>query len=210
VSVGGKGEEAMVSVQGNIIAFRSKADIFFRNPRANPHVPGENGVLYLLRRDICTCLGRDPSSNFQKRSYSVLFPGGMAILAGVDLLAKFYKGDDEIGGVTQRFKDFVSKYFQLDSSGDEEIIYQLRNSLLHSFGLYSRKGTKTYRFNLVAIRGPLVQKTPIGTYQVDLITLNRQFEEAIQRYFADLNVESELRDKFLAMFPNYGSIYISD
>lgn len=137
----------------------------------------------------------------------------MAILAGVDLLAKFYKGSDETGGVTARFEEFVRKYFKIDSCGDEEIIYQLRNSLLHSFGLYSRKGTNAYHFILVSSGEQLVHKRSIATrqvYQVDLITLSRRFEDAIEKYSDELKIEPELQKRFLIMFEHYGSIYITE
>jgi hypothetical protein len=69
----------------------------------------------------------------------------MAVLAGIDLIAKFIYRDlaNEVG---KRFTDFVSKY--INNIFHEEL-YQLRNSLLHSFGLYSEtRNGKAYHFVL--------------------------------------------------------------
>ena len=113
--------------------------------------PADYGVLYLLRRDVCVCLGRDPTSGVHT-SHRALLPGAMAILVGIDLLAKFYKGKQD-SRVGDRFREFVCRYFQPISPGDEETIYQLRNSLLHSFGLYSKTKKGEYHFLLTAEEG---------------------------------------------------------
>ncbi len=136
----------------------------------------------------------------------------MAILAGIDLLAKFYEGDDTTkkGKIGQRFKGFVSKYFQPLSDGDEKIIYQLRNSLLHSFGLYSRDRTQMYHFRLTAKAGaPFVQQPSPGNYQIDLIALHDRFEQALARYMTDLQNQPQLQTNFRNMFRNYGAIRVS-
>ena len=71
-------------------------------------------------------------------SYRALWPGAMAMLAGIDLLAKFFAGCDRPGKVGERFLLFIEQFFVGMHSTDREVIYQLRNSLLHSFGLYSQ------------------------------------------------------------------------
>lgn len=188
--------------------FDSKADLFFEDPGISRPPPGDYGVLYLLRKDILLCLGHDPSSG-AKTSHQVLWPGAMAILAGIDLAAKFYKGDDSQGQSGSRFKDFVGKYFQPISAGDEETIYQLRNALLHSFGLYSKKGAQVYRFLLTAVGGvPFVQTPSSGNYQIDLIELYKRFEQALAKYATDLESQPLLQDNFLRMLPNYGVVHI--
>ncbi|MBI4831499.1 MAG: hypothetical protein HY801_08085 [Candidatus Lindowbacteria bacterium] len=189
--------------------FDPKADLFFQDPGIHPPNPADYGVLHLLRRDIYRCLGWDPSTG-AKTGHVTLWPGGMAILAGIDLLAKSYEGNDESGPgkIGQRFREFIKKYFQPISSGDAETIYQLRNSLLHSFGLYSRAKGQEYHFALSAHGAPLVQAISDGHYQVDLLTLHAQFEDSVQRYASELNDNSALQEKFLRMFPIYGSVRI--
>ncbi|RJP69535.1 MAG: hypothetical protein C4532_10875 [Candidatus Abyssobacteria bacterium SURF_17] len=188
--------------------FDSKADLFFEDPRHHRSPPGNYGVLHLLRRDIYRCFDWNLSEKAEQKRDPILWPGGMAILAGIDLLAKFHEGDDAIGCVGQRFRDFVGRYFQPLCAKDEETIYQLRNSLLHSFGLYSRTKTTEYRFVLSASREQLVQQISVGNYQVDLVTLFERFEGSVQRYGVDLNADAELQTNFCRMFSKYGSIRI--
>jgi len=187
--------------------FDPKADLFFENPKIKRASPADYGVLHLLRRDICLCLGWDPVTQ-SNTSHRTLWPGGMAILAGIDLVAKFLKGDDSVGQVGQRFREYITNYFQPISSGDEETIYQLRNALLHSFGLYSQTKTRTYRFVLSANHSPLVQLVSPDIFQVDLRTLHEKFEDSLRKYETDLNVDTTLQNNFLKMFGNYGIIHI--
>jgi len=182
--------------------------MFFEDPRITRHGSGDYSVLYLLRRDVCVCLGRDPTSGVHT-SHRALLPGAMAILAGIDLVAKFYKGRDD-SEVGDRFKEFVCRYFQPICPGDEETIYQLRNSLLHSFGLYSKTKRGEYRFLLSAEEGGrrFVQRLASGWHQIDLNVLCRRFERALAEYRADLKNQGRLKKKFLKMFKNYGALRI--
>lgn len=132
----------------------------------------------------------------------------MSILAGIDLLVKFLAGEDG-PGVGNRFRCFVNRFFHLPAA-ETEAIYQLRNAMLHSFGLYSRLQDGTvYRFTLVSCGArPLVRHTPPEHYLVDLISLHEDFEEAVGEYRRDLQGDAALQQNFLDMFPNYGAIYI--
>jgi len=188
--------------------FSSEADMFFREPSDAPSIPGTFGVLYLLRRDILQCFGLNPNTGKEYQE-PILWPGGMAILAGIDLLAKFFKGSDAIGEVGQRFKSFIDQYFQLSLEEDRETIYQLRNSLLHSFGLYSQTKTQQYHFVLTANNNKmLIQKIALDKFQIDLRSLHCAFENALIAYAMDLNKSEGLQVKFLQMFPNYGALSI--
>jgi hypothetical protein len=177
----------------------SNLSVFFRDPREALPELGTLGVLYLLRRDVMRCLQNDGG---------ILFPAIMLMFAGIDLLAKFYAGTDK-GSVGARFKAFINKYFSGISSGDAEVLYQLRNALLHSFALYSRddKNKKEYSFAI----GPASQlvKEYQGNYYINPGILYEQFENALQQYQKDLSSDAALRAKFQAMFPNYGTTGIS-
>lgn len=70
---------------------------FFKEKTYNP---GENSSLALLRNDIDRCF-----------ISGILYPGVIGIMTGIDLLAKFYKGDDSSNGVGDRFKSFLKYYF---------------------------------------------------------------------------------------------------
>jgi hypothetical protein len=162
-------------------------------------------VLHLLRRDIRKALGFDPESG-ERVGLQAYWLAAMGMLAGIDLLAKFAKGDDTLNKVGQRFRDFVHTYFMSDiNAGDEEILYQLRNALIHSFGLYSEKRhrgevAKVYRFRLRAEEGQLVEKLPDDYYRLDILTLYELFEKAVSKYQEDLNRDKGLQKNFERMF----------
>lgn len=175
-------------------------DLFFTNPSIEPKPPSVFSVLYLLRRDIKQCIN----------AKQILWPATMAILAGVDLLGKFYAGEDG-RGVGNRFRNFVDRYFQPISSEDAETVYQLRNALLHSFGLYSKSSGGEYYFTLVLPEaGPLVVEhiRTKGRYLISIIALYNKFEMAIQSYHSDLETDSGLQDNFGKMYNRYGTIHI--
>jgi hypothetical protein len=132
----------------------------------------------------------------------------MAILAGIDLLAKFYAGGR--GGVGSLFRRFLGRFCPSISVDDRQTIYQLRNALLHSFGLYSEdKKGRIYRFLLTADgTGALVVHNPPDQYRVDLRVLHRAFENAVASYAVALDAESSLQANFNAMFGNYGRVHI--
>lgn len=189
--------------------FAKMEDLFFEDPRLRRAPPGQYGILYLLRRDINSCLGAEEGLT-TRTSPMIQWPGAMGIFAGIDLLAKFLQGEDS-GGVGRRFRCFVSRYLHLPTTAEVDAIYQLRNSMLHSFGLYSRHRDGTvYRFTLTSCGDrPLVRHTPPEHYLVDIISLRGDFEAAVAEYRQDLQGDPALQQNFMSMFPNYGAIRIS-
>lgn len=120
-----------------------KINLFFEDPGTNPadnFQPGANpvGNLHLLRRDINTAYAAEAK-----------WLGVMGIMAGIDLLAKLYAGTDT-NGVGTRFRNFVNQYITGNNNQQTEVIYQLRNSLLHSFGLYSKRNATAAERNAAA------------------------------------------------------------
>jgi len=175
-------------------------ELFFEDPLTPPRPrPTFYGVLYLLRRDIDTCF-----TNVAE------WPGIMAILAGIDLLGKFYVGSDDtrIFSVRSRFITFLN-YFDDISEREKEIVYQLRNSLLHSFGLYSedRRGN-VYKFTLSRVYPQFIRQEEENCY-ISVLDLRECFELSIKKYYEDLKKDTELQLKFERMFPKYGSIYMT-
>jgi hypothetical protein len=115
-------------------------DLFFKSPDSD-HPPSMTvSVLYLLRRDIDRCMMRNECT----------WLATMGVFAGIDLLAKFFAGSDQGGGVTERYLAFLREYLDL-TQDNAQVIYQLRNCMMHSFALTS--GThapgRTYQFILV-------------------------------------------------------------
>jgi len=171
-------------------------ELFFEDPKTPPRPrPTSYGVLYLLRRDINTCFDNNAE-----------WPGIMATLAGIDLLGKFYKGDEI--GVGDRFRLFLD-YFGNISEEEKEIIYQLRNSLLHSFGLYSedRRGN-IYRFTLGKNFPQFIEQNG-ERYYVDVLKLLEYFNLSIGNYYSALKNSTILQAKFEEMFPKYGAIHMT-
>jgi hypothetical protein len=193
--------------------FSPDADLFFLCPRTPVKTTGTFSVLYLLRRDINQCMGIDPNTGGSGCSMA-LWPGAMGMLAGVDLLAKLFKGSDKQREVGERFRCFLKEFFGMNPD-DREVIYQLRNALLHSFGLYSKTETtktktgKEYHFVLTdSGTGPLVSHTPPDRYHINLRVLHSEFEKAVGAYCTKLGSDTQLQKNFGAMFSNYGSIPI--
>jgi hypothetical protein len=134
------------------------------------------------------------------------------------MLGKFLAGTDKTwgaGGITvgNRFKAFATRYLGLTDSV-AGLLYQLRNSLLHTFGLYSEELDKrgkikaTYNFILTLGSRRLVEHIKDDYYQVDAQCLRELFEQGVSKYEADLRDVSrqdnqELNDKFSAMFPKH-------
>lgn len=153
-------------------------------------------------------MGIDPNSGLSSGQGTALWPGAMGMLAGFDLLAKFFAGSDDVGKVGARFTAFVREFAVTDPS-DADVVYQLRNALLHSFGLYSRSKNRIYRFTLTNKVGTaLVLHTPPDEYRVDLSTLHRAFEKAIAAYCLRLDGDADLQSKFRAMYASYGRVHI--
>lgn len=178
---------------------QQQIDLFFRDPSEGPMVPGNNNTLYLLRRDVNDCI-------LEKR---YLFLGVMGVLAGVDLLAKFLTGQ-EGPGVGDRFKQFLREYFSPLDPGDDETLYQFRNSLLHSFGLYScTRNGREFHFRVSSPPTRLLQDAGQDTFLVGVEPLQERFEKAVARFSKDILTRQTLMDNFVIMFPKYGSIHVS-
>ena len=158
----------------------------------------------MLRHDTRACLGK------------ALFPAAITILAGIDLVAKFYEGSDQ-GAVGARFKRFVAMYSPT-SPEEATVLYHLRNALLHSFGLYSAHWKRAKRAppTLEAEYWFILHAGPSGTgsiverhggrYFVGIQTLHAWFESALESYRRELADNPDLQSKFMRMWPKYGYI----
>jgi len=187
-------------------------DAFFVKPSLPVKLFGEfHSSLYLLRREISSCLCIDPHTGeeFRTACSRELFAATMLILTGVDLLGKFVHGTDK-KRVKDRFKDFIPKYFDYASEEDASAIFQLRNALFHGFGLFSKdRGTgKIYNFVLQRKGSELLHQINDNTYKIDILTLSHQFENAIKKYYSDLKKNTNLRILFNRVFDEYGGINV--
>ena len=160
-------------------------------------------TLFLLRRDIQTCFGIDPNTN-RKIDFQALFPGTIAILAGIDLLAKFVYNDkpNEVG---VRYRNYVENYIDKEHYME---LYQLRNALLHSFGLYSESGGKTFRFVLSIGEDKLIRESGKGTYNIDIELLRNKFENSIDIIQQEIRESESLQKIFFDYFSKFGALEI--
>ena len=159
--------------------------MFFRKPNETEE-PMFYGTLYLLRRDILTCLGTDPDTG-QVLEHKARWPALMAILAGIDLLGKFVEGRGvEQGSSNLKFKGYLEGYLAVDSEEDRETLYQLRCAVLHSFGWFSicSRTKREYRFQLAGVNDvPLIQRTADGQGRdVYIVALGVLYESSRSRY----------------------------
>ena len=184
--------------------FSADADLFFEPPGNHRPPPNRYGLLHLLRRDVIQCLGNDPTSG--DRTDCALWLAAMGILAGIDLLAKYYAGSDESKGgvIGRRYRDYVNTYFQPIGPDDAETLWQFRNALIHSFGLFSESKAKTYHFGMSMRRNALITSRAHDRYTVDVHVLHEKFEQSVLRFQADVAAETRFQENFAKMFPRYG------
>ncbi len=154
------------------------------------HLLQTTSVPYICSDDIKSCMDA-----------KILWPGAMCIMAGIDLLGKCLDGNDSFGGTGKRFCNFAVKYFHLSSS-QAEPLYQLRNALLHSFGLISNVKSEHCSFQLQAAGSSiLISLLAPNCFKVDLICLHDQFETAVSEYHRDLLATPSCRKTSHLCFP---------
>jgi hypothetical protein len=188
-------------------------DLFFEPPESTRRSPPCFSTLHLLRRDISVCFGVCPVRQIKLDSEAI-WTGTMGILAGLDLVAKFAYGSDANNNTRKRFRWFLTKFMRL-TPHDAETIYQLRNSMLLSFGLVSKTKTRTYHFVLDRKNphGKLIAPRGTDGFLIDAWVLLRRWESSLSEYrrrLFDPNDKDGLIDKFKLMFPEYGGPILID
>jgi hypothetical protein len=147
----------------------------------------------------------------------------MCIMAGLDLLATFYAGTSisldrkslkkKPGaerwkyGVGKRFEHLLTKFGHLNGN-DAKVIYALRNTLLHSFGIYNKRNAQRFRLTAETSAAPLIQLVGSKLYCVNLVELHRIFEQdVLSGYEGALHaapVGSDIELAFKKMYPDFG------
>ena len=78
-----------------------------------------------------------------KKAHHRLFATSMLMMAGIDLLAKFYAGSDVNGKVGERIRTFAERFIFTglpSASRFSEVLDEgCRNPLLHSFALHNKR-----------------------------------------------------------------------
>jgi hypothetical protein len=189
-----------------------KIALFFTPPARITEL-GTFSSLFMLRREAQDCLigtviDEDAVIDEAMRGEHRLFATLMVVAAGVDLLAKFYAGSDDIGGVGARIKNFAARYMfagAKDPARSAEILYQgIRNPLLHSFTLYDRK-LEIWLVNRQPGFDIIENPQKPGHVLVSIEGVYLAFLRGLKAYHADLVGSEELRSKFEVMYERYGT-----
>lgn len=202
-------------------------DFFFADPSTPPlvHARGDQfSVLYLLRRELLETQGYDPNRDEEAAAWKEgarnrLFASLSLMFTGIDLVAKFEQGDKS-GGVGARFQKFLTspEGGGLDASA-AELLYAVRNSMLHAFGVPDSEMLAKLGMKQIAIAQRRMADTTMGAGSVSVRTngevaevyvdgVYRVMLDAVDNYRDSLFGSSAqpARTQFDQMFVKYGTI----
>lgn len=200
------------SAQLSATVTQADVDFFFSEPTMPPEQHrrpnGQMSILYLLRREAQdTLIGRVCPENRVTRNNvrHRLFATALVLMSGVDLLGKFAAGSDKEGEVRQRFTTFAQTYMSM-SPEEAAALYKVRNSLMHSFGLYDPKEKERVAIALLRRRAHIGEAPVIHDGQYWILKIEAFYErfiDGVVRFNADVVNGTKLQE-FQAMFPRYG------
>jgi hypothetical protein len=147
----------------------------------------------------------------------------MCVMSGIDLLASFHAGTNDMRkgkqlrgikkvehwryAVGTRFTQVLVAHGGI-SQADANKIYAFRNTLLHSFGVHDKKKANRFRLVAEASGAPLVQTVGQKLYCINLVELHRIFEATlIANYQAAVTGAapgSDVDKAFKRMYTDYG------
>jgi hypothetical protein len=203
-------------------------EFFFADPSTSrsTHPRGDQfSVLYLLRRELLETQGYDPNvrdaedTAWKAGAQHRLFASLSLMFTGIDLIAKFEQGDKS-GGVAARFQGFLksSEGGGLDDHA-AELLYAVRCSLLHAFGVPDDDALAKLGMKQIAIAQRRMASTTLGVGSVSVRTngevaevyidgMYRVLLDAVDNYRNSLFGRSSqpARNQFDQMFAKYGTI----
>lgn len=203
---------------------------FFFHPPNTPSLHhqrnGQFSVLYLLRRELLETLGFNPDTEDESSVWTEgprhrLFASLILTFTAIDLLAKFHQGAE--GGVGQRFRAFLTSWEGAQIGRDDaELLWAVRNSLVHSFSGPDSETLSRLGMSEVVIAQRLIQDTSMGEGHVFVRSngvsaviyidgVYRLLVSAINTYHMALfgSEETALRPKFGASFRRFGTLRVS-
>jgi hypothetical protein len=207
--------------------YSRRAGLFFEAPEAADHEFLNNkSTLRLLRREIQMCFfdagvrSEAEAVASAEGSERRVFATASLCMTGLDLLAKFWAGDDGAGRNKQmpRFTAFSRRYIaqggSLLSTDQAQGLYFARSAMVHSFGPFHRGEDRlSFHVSHPARETALTvtkSRTPDGKrdklYTLYIRGLYAAFVGSIARYREDLERDSELQHRFQMMYPRYGSV----
>lgn len=177
-------------------------EFFFEKPDFHAGCPTPFSQLLLCRLHINICYGVDPENETK-----TVWPGTMAILAGIDLLGLFYSG--KTSNTNKTFRNFCEDFLGLTE--DEAItLYMLRCAMMHTFGLFSKctlEEKRNYKYWFETYYGdksffiePIKTDGKNLYFKVSFSTLYDKFFIAIDDFHNKLKTDKILRQKFSRTF----------
>ena len=189
-----------------------KIAYFFMQPAPITEL-GTFSSLFMLRCEAQDCLigkviDEDEVIDAAMLGEHRLFATLMVLMAGVDLLAKFYAGSDDSGGVGTRIKDFATRYMfpnAKDPGRSALALYLgLRNPLLHSFTLYERK-LEIWLVNRQPSFDIIENPERPDHFLISVEGVYLAFVRGLRGCHEELVTRADLQAKFEAMYERYGS-----
>lgn len=201
----------------------------FFEDNSEPHpTPYYFSTLYLIIRDVKTCLKLDPNklndTPINNKTNKNKWPGAewpavMTIFSGIDLMGKLLAGNDnrQWGEMSRRFKIFLRRYFRdiknepyTEKKELSKILLDFRNALAHSFNLYI--DSRNYKLSLINnSNSPLItDKTRDGNNykQLNVLKLYKNFRSSCEDYYNELTSSSYLKRNFNNMYIRYGVTFM--
>lgn len=216
---------------------KTDVQLFFESPGTSPASAGNPaidptnsgrpcrryGILYHLRRNAQCCFETDQTTGEIRAPW----PGAMCVMSGIDLLASFHAGTNEMRrckqlkgirksecwryGVGSRFKRLLTHVAGIPPK-DADVIYAFRNTLLHSFGVHDKPRANRFRLIAEASAGPLVQTVGAKLYCINLVELHRTFESVMITNYEHLLTNgqpgSPIQKAFQTMYQDYGWMFV--
>ena len=163
-------------------------DKFF--DKSEPNTGDTFSSLNLLWRQKEICLHED------KEGRVAVWPGVMVIFAGIDMLG-FYHCDGELLGSNNRFKTFYTNFFSHPQIHEEsELIYQARNAMMHTFGLYTKdRHDREFKFIYdwqKELDFIINYDSDFNMHIINFYGLNKAFDKAVENYNSFLLQEIEI------------------
>jgi hypothetical protein len=212
-----------MTVQHHRISNRT-IDFLFRPPTVEPIVPGRQSTVHLVRREIQQTLAdiqhtEDENTFLEGREPVRLFASTIVICTAFDLLAKLRFGDEDEGSVT--FQRLLVEFGKLRKS-EAERVWEIRNALVHSFGVVIvRRPSKKRARRLSSTRVLLtndrafsdlwpVQRSGLRRWHISVPGLYVLLTDILVSLERDLRqpMTTEPRLRFRRMFQRYGRISI--
>jgi hypothetical protein len=205
----------------------AKIRFFFENPATAPATHANEGavsVLYLLRRELMETAGHNPNVTLEMSAVEEgvknrLFASLILMFTGFDMLAKFASDASRTG---ERFREFL----QSEDGGSlpefiTTILYAVRNSLVHAFGIPDEQALRKIRMTGISLAQSKVMDTSAGKSYVVADTdgdtavvyvngLYRTFVGAVGNFQDSLfGTDSQpARERFNRAFDQYGTIFL--